>query len=171
MCYFSSVVLAIHGTDFEDLTPVFYRITYFRVYKATEWVNSDDWRVRSMTGKQIVSEIIVLVKLALENIKRKKKAMKIEISLHNWILHFCEFKDTNDLWLNLMRCWILIFSLRKSFITDTEKNIWDLNLGREVILHLGGWFWDSCWFHACICLSQNWEFSHLVKLYLVLVTC
>lgn len=46
-------------------------------------VNSDDWRVRSMTGKQIVSEIIVLVKLALENIKRKKKAMKIEISLHN----------------------------------------------------------------------------------------
>lgn len=83
MCYFSSVVLAIHGTDFEDLTPVFYRITYFRVYKATEWVNSDDWRVRSMTGKQIVSEIIVLVKLALENIKRKKKAMKIEISLHN----------------------------------------------------------------------------------------
>lgn len=46
-------------------------------------VNSDDWRVMSMTGKQIVSEIIVLVKLALENIKRKKKAMKIEISLHN----------------------------------------------------------------------------------------
>lgn len=61
------------GTGFEDLAPVFYIITYFRVYKAMEWVNSDDSRVGSMTGKQVISEIFVLVKLALENVKRKKK--------------------------------------------------------------------------------------------------
>lgn len=65
---FISYVSHSDGTDFEDLAPVFYIIMYFRVYKAIEWVNSDDSRIGSMTGKPVVSEIFVPVKLALENV-------------------------------------------------------------------------------------------------------
>lgn len=66
---FLSVMLAIlMALTLKTLAPVFYIITFFRVYKAIEWVNSDDSRIGSMTGKQVVSEIFVPVKLALENV-------------------------------------------------------------------------------------------------------